>query len=463
MAKEVVKAAKLHPKLAKFKASVEKRTNIRDVFVEPNLRLNYINTGSTVLNMLVGGSRLNDGSFVCPGWPRGRIVEIYGRESSGKSTIAMSAMAQALFNGGKQDGCGLYVDLECAVVDKYAQRIGVDFRSVEQGGSGQAIRAQPHTFEETEALVMNAALNGVDIVVVDSVAGLVSEREIKRNVSDDKQKQTLAEIPRLMSNWMPKLQSVISRTGTLVIFLNQTRDKIGAMGYTEEALKSTTGGNALKFWASIRILLKPKQSTKAKRFDPVTKEMVELQIATDIEAKMIKNKVDAKQGHSGLLTIRYGIGVDELRTMLNVAEAYKIVKVEKPKKKEDDDDYSSSSKKKKKPEPSGKGIYVFTGSSGERVEGNGIERFRLAIGQNPELLSEMLEQCKTKLVEGYDMVSDEELAALAEGAVSKRHDDDEDYVATDAPEEVFDEQEEPDDPNAPDPVECVDANSLLDD
>jgi recombination protein RecA len=206
----------------------------------------------------------------------------------------MSAMAQALYNSGKHDGCGLYIDLECAVVDKYAQRIGVDFRSVEQGGSGQAIRAQPHTFEETEALVMNAALNGVDIVVVDSVAGLVSEREIKRNVSDEKQKQTLAEIPRLMSNWMPKLQSVISRTGTLVIFLNQTRDKIGAMGYTEEALKSTTGGNALKFWASIRILLKPKQSTKAKRFDPVTKEMVELQIATDIEAKMIKNKVDAK-------------------------------------------------------------------------------------------------------------------------------------------------------------------------
>lgn len=419
--------AKLHPKLAKFKKSIEERTKIKDVFLEPTSRLEYVNSGSTVLNMLMGGSKLPDGSFVCPGYPKGRIVEIYGRESSGKSTLALSALAHAIDNGGKQNGCGLYVDLECAVVDKYAKKIGVDFKA------GSAERAMPHSFEETEALVTNAALNGIDLIVVDSVAGLVSGREAARDTSDAKQKQGVAEVPRLMSNWMPKLQGIIARTGTTVIFLNQTRDKIGAMGYTEEALKSTTGGNALKFWASIRMLLKPKISTKAKRFNPLTKSMEEVQIATDIEIKMIKNKVDAKQGHTGLITVRYGVGVDELRTMLNVAEAYKIVKVSKNAKKQEVWTYKSP-------------------AHGKVVESVGVERFRLDVAKEQEVLREMLGLCQQKLIEGYDMISDEELAALAEGAVQKRDGEDDDYEATDAPAVQFDEQDEPDDENLPDPV-----------
>lgn len=428
---------KPHAKIAKFRASIEKRTSIRDVFLEPSKRLECINSGSTVMNMLMGGSRLPDGSFVCPGYPRGRIVEIYGRESSGKSTLALSALAHAIDNGGKGNGCGLYVDLECAVVDKYAKKIGVDFTS------GSALRAMPHSFEETEALVTNASLNGIDLIVIDSVAGLVSGREAARDTSDKTQKQGVAEVPRLMSNWMPKLQGIIARTGTNVIFLNQTRDKIGAMGYTEEALKSTTGGNALKFWASIRMLLKPKISTKAKRFNPLTKSMEEVQIATDIEIKMIKNKVDAKQGHTGLITIRYGVGVDELRTMLNVAEAYKIVKVSKNAKKQEVWHYKSP-------------------KTGKSLESVGVERFRLDIAQEPDTLQEMLAFCSQKLIEGYDMISDEELAALAEGAVQKKNDDD-DYEATDAPDVQFEEQEETDDAEMPDPVEAaptIDASDL---
>jgi recombination protein RecA len=421
--------AKLHPKIAKFHKSIETRTKIKDVFLEPSKRLDYINSGSTVLNMLMGGSKLPDGTFVCPGYPKGRIIEIYGRESSGKSTLALSALAHAIDNGGRGNGCGLYVDLECAVVDKYAKKIGVDFTS------GFAERAMPHSFEETEALVTNAALNGIDLVVVDSVAGLVSGREVARDTSDAKQKQGVAEVPRLMSNWMPKLQGIIARTGTTVIFLNQTRDKIGAMGYTEEALKSTTGGNALKFWASIRMLLKPKVSTKAKRFNPLTKSQEEVQIATDIEIKMIKNKVDAKQGHTGLITVRYGVGVDELRTMLNVAEAYKIAKVGKNAKKQEVWSYKSV-------------------ALGRSVESVGVERFRLDLSRDSELMAEMLGQCQQKLIQGYDMISDEELAALAEGAIQKK-DDDDDYEATDAPDVTFDEDEEVDDGSSQDPVEAA--------
>ena len=398
---------KLHPKLSKLKTSIAKRTSITDVFVEPSFRMDHINTGSTVLNMLIGGSRLKDGSFLCPGWPRGKIVEIFGRESSGKTTIALHAMAQGILAAGKEDGCGLYIDLETAVVDQYAMRLGVDFRSPELGGSGQAIRAQPRSFEETESLTMNAALNSVDVVVIDSVAALVSDRETQRDVTNKKEKQGVAEVPRLMAQWMPKLQRVISDTGTLVIFLNQTRDKIGAMGFSEEALKSTTGGNALKFFAAIRMMLKPKRSTKAKVWNPILKEREDVQIATDIECKMIKNKIDAKQGHSGLVTLRYGIGVDELRTMLNVGEAYGIIKKTRNSKKQD--------------------VFKFKGEHGE-VEAIGIEKFRLALLAHPELMAEIVALCQEKIIHGYRMIDDEQLAALAEDSFTRHEDEDDEYV-----------------------------------
>lgn len=399
---KAIATIKLHPKLQRFHDAISKRTQVRDVFVTPTFCQECINTGSTVLNMLIGGSRLSDGNFVCPGWPKGTIIEIFGRESSGKSTIALTAMAHAINNGGAGDGCGLYVDLECAVKDYYAMALGVDFRSPDAGGPGNAVRAQPHTFEETETLVMTAALNGVDLIVIDSVAGLVSGREIKRDVSDAKQKLGVAEVPRLMSGWMPKLQSVIARTKSTVIFLNQTRDKIGAKGYTEEALKSTTGGNALKFWTTIRMILKPRMSTKANIFNPITNQVEEVQIATDIECKILKNKVDAKQGHSGLITLRYGIGVDELRTMLNVAEAYKLIK-------------------------KAGSYYEFSSSeTGETIKEAGFEKFRLALSRNEAVKNDLLSQCTNHIVQGYKMIDEETLSALAENAVVKKHDDEED-------------------------------------
>lgn len=406
---------KMHPKLAKFMAGMEKKVGMdfQEVLASPSLRMDHINTGSTVLNLLIGGSRLPDGSFICPGYPKGKIIEIYGRESSGKSTIALMAAGQAIAtNGGT--GTVVYVDLEHAVVDSYAMKLGVDFRPPELGGSGNAIRVQPHTFEETEAIVNGAALNGVDLIVIDSVAGLVSRREISRNLVNEKEKQGVAEIPRLMSNWMPKLQAIIAKTGTVVLFTNQTRDKIGAMGYTEEALKSTTGGNALKFWASLRWMLKPKQSSKAKVFNPIIKDYEEVPVATDIEVKNIKNKIDARQGHTGLITVRYGVGIDELRTMMNVAEAYDIVVHTKNKLKQD--------------------VYTYK-SPGQGVEitATGIEKFRVAISRNKAAFQEMMDACRDRIVQGFRAIDDEQLAQLAEDAVTKKLDDDDDYLDDSGP------------------------------
>ena len=406
-----------HPKLSKWRKVMDSRANLKDMIVEPSFRLQCINTGSTVLNILIGGSRLDDGSFVCPGYPKGKIIEIFGRESSGKSTIAMMAMGQAIQQNNGQ-GCGLYVDLEHAVVDAYAMKLGCDFRPPELGGTGQAIRVAPHTFEETEAAVDAAALGGIDLIVIDSVAGFVSAREFKRDITDEKQKLGVAEIPRLMSGWMPKLQDIISRTGTTVIFLNQTRDKIGAMGYTEEAKKSTTGGNALKFWASLRWLLVPKQVAKATIYNPLTREKEEVPVATDILVKNIKNKIDARQGHTGLVTIRYGVGIDELRTMMNVAEAYDIVSV-----------------KKAKGQPT---KYAFKSpDTGEIIEAVGIERFRLAMQKDQASLQSMMALCSEKIVAGFRAIDDEQLALLAGDAVIVKTQEDDEYDdGTDGPKVV---------------------------
>jgi len=400
----------LHPKLAKFTKAASGRLDLADVIVKPSFKMPYINTGSTVLNILIGGSRLEDGSFVCPGYPKGKIIEIFGRESSGKSTFALMAMGHACQQNGNT-GCGLYVDNESAVSDSYSMKLGCDFRPPELGGSGQAIRIAPHTFEETAAYVNIAALNGVDLIVIDSVAGLVSQREYERDTTDDKQKLGVAEVPRLMSGWMPKLQGIIARTGTTVIFLNQTRDKIGPevkFARTEEAKKSTVGGNALKFWASLRWLLVPKQSAKAKVFNPLTKEVEEIPVATDVLVKNIKNKIDARQGHTGLVTLRYGVGIDEMRTMMNVAEAYNIVTT-----------------KSTKGKPT---IYTFKDpESGTTVEANGIERFRMALKKNEDSFRSLNSLCVEMIMKGFKAIDDEQLALLAEDAVIVKTDEDDEY------------------------------------
>jgi recombination protein RecA len=410
-----------HKKIAMFQKTMTERLGMADAIVKPDFQLKVINSGSSVLNLLIGGSKLPNGNLVCPGWARGRISEIYGRESSGKSTIALMGMAQALReNGG--EGTGLYVDLEHAVVDTYATKLGCDFRPPSMGGTGQCMRIAPHYAEQVEAAVNKAALGGIDFIVIDSVAALFTRKEYNRDASDEEDKKGVAEVPRFMSTWIPKLQSIIAKTGTHVMFLNQTRDKIGAKGFSEEALKSTTGGNTLKFFAANRLFLKPRQQAKAKRFNPLIGDYEIVPVAMDVEVKNIKNKLDAKQGHSGMVTIRYGVGIDEIRTMINVAIAYKIAKSEKNKKKQD--------------------VFTYKATDGALIEAVGLEKFRFTLAQNPAAFNDMTAICHERIMNDMRNISDEELAELEASAVVTKqgHDDDDDYDAEDEPAEVSPEE-----------------------
>lgn len=187
-----------------------------------------------------------DRIFGCGGLPRGRIIELFGAESSGKSTLAMFLVAQIQKTGGK----AVLVDAEFAFSSDYAEKIGVDVASL--------IVSQPSTGEEALDIVDKmAATHGIDIIVVDSVAALVPEKELEGEIGD----VGMAQQARLMSKGMRVLAGNISKTNTVVIFINQVREKVGVFFGNKDV---TPGGKALKFFASVRLEVKKGDKIKDK-------------------------------------------------------------------------------------------------------------------------------------------------------------------------------------------------------
>ena len=289
--------------------------------------LQVVSTGSLGLDLALGVG----------GLPRGRIVEIYGPESSGKTTLCLQAVAEAQ----KAGGIAAYIDAENALDPVYAQKLGVNVSDM--------LISQPDTGEQAlEIADMLVRSGGVDIIVVDSVAALTPKAEIEGEMGDSH----VGLQARLMSQALRKLTANIKRTNTLVIFINQIRMKIGVMFGNPE---TTTGGNALKFYASVRLDIR--RTGAIKRGEEV--------VGNETRVKVVKNKVSPPFREANF-DILYGEGISREGEIIELGVVHKII------------------------EKSG-AWYAYSGSK----IGQGKDNAREYLRDNPELAREIESKIRT--------------------------------------------------------------------
>ena len=295
MAKEVVQESTgiNAAKLKALQATIDKiekdygKGTIMKLGDQPKWEVSVIPSGSIALDAALG----------IGGYPRGRGIEIYGPESSGKTTLAIHAIAQAQ----KQGGIAAIIDAEHAFDRTYAKNLGVDLDSL--------FISQPDNGEQALEIADNLIRSGaIDIIVIDSVAALTPKAEIEGEMGDSK----MGLQARLMSQALRKLTANISRTNTCCIFINQLRDKIGVMFGNPE---TTTGGNALKFYASVRVDVR--RTTQIKDGDEA--------LGNRTKVKIVKNKM-APPFKKAEFDIVYGEGISKVGEVIDLAVEYDIIK-----------------------------------------------------------------------------------------------------------------------------------------
>jgi recombination protein RecA len=290
-----------------------------------------ISSGSLGLDLALGVN----------GYPKGRIIEIYGPESSGKTTLTLHAIAEAQ----KAGGIAAFIDAEHAFDRNYAEKLGVDIENL--------IISQPDNGEQALEIAENLIRSGaIDIVVIDSVAALTPKSEIEGEMGDSK----MGLHARLMSQALRKLTGTISKTHCTVFFINQLREKIGVMFGNPE---TTTGGNALKFYASVRLDIR--RSSQIKDGDNV--------IGNRTKVKVVKNKV-APPFKVAEFDIMYGEGISKTGEILDLAVEFEVIK---------------------------KAGSWF--SYGETKLGQGRDAVKALIKDNPELADELEEKIKAIIKE----------------------------------------------------------------
>jgi recombination protein RecA len=364
VATEAKETAELPQEMSeKLKALEAARLQIEKQFGTGSLMKLGAKAESSGMRVIPSGSILLDEALGIGGYPRGRVIEMFGPESSGKTTLALHAIAEAQ----KLGGIAAFIDAEHALDPVYAKNLGVNIDElwVSQPDTGE------QALEIAESLVRSGA---VDIIVVDSVAALTPQAEIEGDMGD----AHMGLQARLMSQALRKLTAIIGKSNTILVFINQIRMKIGIMFGNPE---TTTGGNALKFYASIRI--------EIRRIESIDSKGSEDAVGNRVRVKVVKNKV-APPFRKVELDIYFGKGVSAVASLLDCAVKYGLIDK--------------------------KGAWYTTET--EKV-GQGKENAILFLEQNPDFAREIEQKLRAQLFPGQVLEKKDSSGKIAPKSTSK--------------------------------------------
>lgn len=333
-------------------------------------------SGSIIVDNLIGGNLADDGKPICPGFPRRRITEIFGPESSGKTTVALAGIREVQRMG----GAALFLDFEHALDYRYAKNIGVTFDN--ETCSAYA----PDTLEEGFKMIYVAMQIGIDIVVVDSVAAMMPEAELAKNLSDPAKVGAVAAkmaitLPKV-GNWLAKFpKDDPAALGTALVLLNQERATISTGGGGHAAPEAnSSGGKALKFYASVRLRTTKIKTEKVARKNPITGKVKDEPYGIVTQVKVVKDKLDGKAGQTGEIFIRYGFGVDDVFSVIEAGVANSVMRRDGSK-------------------------YTF-----DQVSIVGRDKFRAFLLSNPEVYKALRDKVMGAILVGAKPTTDEELS-----------------------------------------------------
>lgn len=322
----------------------------------------HIPIGAIVLDFLIGGRPNARGIPPCPGMPRARIVNLYGTAGAGKTTLALTVAASVCNEGGT---C-VYIDWENEVEPRYAEAIGVPVKD-----ESRFLLMQPNTLEEGMKIMVEMARAGVDLIVVDSVGAGVPADLYNRKVEEEGDQIRIGLVAAKWSQFLPKFKSIISRSNTCVIGISQLRKKIGGTGHGPEA--EPQGGEAWKFYSAVRMMLRVFQKEKTLILNPITGKNEEQVTSTIVLAKLDKCKVSDSVHHEQKFYLKSGFGIDNARSVIEIAIAYKIV------------DKSGA-------------WYEWTGAPGGSIRMQGMNAFQKEVTARKDALKLLFSQVVPKLL-----------------------------------------------------------------
>jgi recombination protein RecA len=314
----------------------------------------HIPTGSVILDYLIGGRPNKNGISPCPGWPKGMISNIYGHESSGKTTVALTAAADVCRRGGQV----IFIDWEHAIAPDYAMALGVPVTD-----KSKFRLYQPNTLEEGLKILALAIKAGVDLVILDSVGAGVPEAVFGQAVEEIGDLGRLGLVASKWSLYLPKFASLAAKSGTHVMGLSQLRSKIQTGGYGGSDSQHQ-GGKAWLFYSAVRMSFRRVKSIKTKGYDAVAHKQVERATSALILAKMDKCKVAGTQQNEQTFYIVFGQGIDDTHSIIDIATNHGIIK-------------------------KGGAWFTWERGNGDSVRGQGYEDFVANLLRNPGGLAQL--------------------------------------------------------------------------